>query len=68
LKKLKKKDLVVGIIEGGHGQVFGEEEIINNENRVYSVRCMSTRNLVIKIHREYFNHILKGDPKRMIKI
>ena len=51
LRKSKSRDFKIGIIQGGFGQCFGDEELINDKKREYSVRCDTTENLVIKIHK-----------------
>ena len=65
LKKSKSRELKVGIVEGGFGQVIGEEELIAKETRKYSVQCMSTENEVIRINREYYLNVMKGNEERI---
>ena len=54
MKKSMSKEFKIGIVEGGYGQSFGDEEIISDKKRQYSVRCYSTDNLVIKIPKQYY--------------
>ena len=55
----------MGIIEGGVGQVMGEEELLTKENRKTSLQCMSTQNKVIRIHKTYYLNVMKGNDTKM---
>ena len=57
MRKSKSKDFRIGSVQGGHGQCFGDEELITDKKREYSVRCDSTENCVIKIHKNFFKNV-----------
>lgn len=57
LSKSRSKDFRIGIVQGGCGQSFGEEEIITAGRRLYSVQCESTENVVLVLSKESFNAV-----------
>lgn len=51
-------EIKIGIVEGSHGQCFGEEDILENGKRMFTVKCISTENIVFKIPKETYCKIV----------